>query len=205
MAAIGGPETVRAQAQKLLDAGHVRAPESVQLRYFHQPHPLQELRGLLALKGADAVIKPALAHLIQQGALAQALGPGQDEHIVILAAGHHGTGHGGGERLAGHRPGVWGISGPQVVHKEGVQPGHPVPLEAVQKVLHLIESVGGGVEGEGPVNLPVAGDMVIAFHVPIHPLIVIVIPEAADRAGVPWEGPQDLTPARKAVEGKAAF
>ena len=205
MAAIGGPETVRPQAQKLLDAGHVRAPESVKLRYFHQPHPLQELRGLLALKGADAVIKPAPAHLIQQGALAQALGPGQDEHIVILAAGYHGTGHGGGKRLAGHRPGVWGISGPQVVNEKGVKPGHPVPGQTAQKVLHLIKGVGGGVEGEGPVNLPVAGDVVVSLHVPIKALIVIVIPEAADRAGVPWEGPQDLTPARKAVEGKAAF
>ena len=97
MAAIGGPETVRPQGEKLLDAGHIRPAESVQLGHLHQPDALEQLRGLLALKGADAVIKPAPAHLIQKSAFAQALRPGEDEHSVILDAGDHGTGHGGGE------------------------------------------------------------------------------------------------------------
>lgn len=113
MAAIGGPETVRPQGEKLLDAGNVRAPESIQLRNLHQPDALEQLRGLLALKGADAVIEPAPAHLIQQGAFPQALRPGEDEHVVILGARLHGTGHGGGESLAGHGPGVWRISRPR--------------------------------------------------------------------------------------------
>lgn len=113
MAAIGRTETVRAQGEKLLDARHIRLAESVQLTNLHQPDPLQKFRGLLALKGADAVIKPAPAHLIQQGALANALGPSQDEHVVILAAGHHGTGDGGGESLAGHRSGIGLSSAPR--------------------------------------------------------------------------------------------
>ena len=41
MAAIGGPETVRPQGEKLLDAGNVRAPESIQLRNLHQPDALE--------------------------------------------------------------------------------------------------------------------------------------------------------------------
>ena len=205
MAAIGRTETVRPQGEKLLDARHIRLAESVQFTDLHQPDPLQKLRGLLALKGADAVIKPAPAHLIQQGALANALGPGQDEHVVILAAGHHGTGDGGGESLAGHRSGVGAVLRPQVVNEKGVQAGHAVPLEALEVVLDLIESVLCGMEGEGPVNLAVAGDVVDLFHVPVEAVVVIVIPEAALGGGVPGERIQHLTTARKLVEGKLAL
>ena len=60
-------------------------------------------------------------------------------------------------------------------------------------------------QGEGPVNLAVAGDVVVAFHVPVEALVVVVIPKAALRAAVPGESPQDLTTARKLVEGKLAF
>ena len=60
-------------------------------------------------------------------------------------------------------------------------------------------------QGKRPVNLAVAGDVVVALHVPIEALVVVVIPKAAARPGVPWQGPQNLTTARKLVEGKLAF
>ena len=75
MAAISSTEPIRPLAEELLDAGDVTMPEGVQLGDLHQPHALKQLTGLLALEGTDAVVEPALAHLIQQRALADALRP----------------------------------------------------------------------------------------------------------------------------------
>ena len=97
MAAIGGPETVRPQGEELLDAGHIRSPESVQLGHLHQPDALEQLRGFFPLEGTDTVVKPAPTHLIEQRGLTYPLWPGENEHGVILDTGGHGTGHGGNE------------------------------------------------------------------------------------------------------------
>ena len=65
--------------------------------------------------------------------------------------------------------------------------------------------MGSGVQGECAINLAVAGDVVGFLHVPVEALVVIVIPEAALCAAIPWQGTQHLTTARKLVEGKLAF
>ena len=48
--------------------------------------------------------------------------------------------------------------------------------------MYLIESVGGGMEGEGTVNLAVAGDVVVSLHIPVKSLVVVIVPQAALRA-----------------------
>ena len=65
--------------------------------------------------------------------------------------------------------------------------------------------MGVGVQGEGPVNLAIASDVVVALHVPVEALVVVVVPKAAARPGVPWQGPQDFAAPRKLVDGKLAF
>ena len=154
VAAIRGAVAVSTEGQKLLDAGNVRAPEGVKLRYLHQPHTLQKLRGVLPFKGPDTVVEPSLAHLIQQGTLAYALRAGEYQHIVKLAAGDHCAGDCCGKGLAAHSAVVGGVLRAQIVNEELIQTGHTVPHKAADEVLHLIEGVFGGVNIKGAVNVP---------------------------------------------------
>ena len=65
--------------------------------------------------------------------------------------------------------------------------------------MYRIESVGGGMEGEGTVNLAVAGDVVVSLHIPVKSLVVVIVPQAALRAVIPRQGTKHLTTAGKLV------
>ena len=115
IAAISGAVAVIAQAQKLLDAGYICFAESIKFCYFDQPNALQKLGCLFALKRADAVVVPALAHSVQQRGLTEALWPAQNQHIIELASRLHRTGHSTDKRLAGDSAGIGGIVSTEIV------------------------------------------------------------------------------------------
>ena len=200
-------ETIRTEAQKLLNAAYIGTPESIKLRYLHKPNALEQFACLFTLEGADAVIKPATAHFIQQGAFTDTLRARQNNHIVILAAGCHSTGNGGGKGLAGYGPVVCRIFCAEVVYKKAIEARHSIPLalQALEVVLYIVKSVGVGMEGKSPIHFAVAGNLIHTLKVPVKPLVIVIIPHAAFFPFIPRQGAEHLTTVGKLVEGKLAF
>ena len=58
----------------------------------------------------------------------------QHQHGVIFASRRHNTGHRRRESLAGHRTGIGRVRRAQIADQQRIQPGLPVPFEAVQVV-----------------------------------------------------------------------
>lgn len=154
MAAIGRTETVRAQGEKLLDARHIRLAESVQLTDLHQPDPCKSSEASLPSKVRMLSLNQPRLILSSRVLLPMPWGPARMSMLSYLLPGTMAPGDGGGESLAGHRSGIGAVLRSQVVNEKGVQAGHAVPLEALEVVLDLVESVLCGVEGEGPIILP---------------------------------------------------
>ena len=176
MTPVGRPEPVCPQGQELLDTGHVRLPEGVQLTDFDQPHALQQLAGLFALEGADAIVEPALAHLVEERRLANALRTGEDEHGVILAPRRHRPGNRRREGLPRDGPDVGLILRAEVVDEQGVEARYTVPFQLGQVVADIIEFVLLAVQGQSAVDFAIAGNLVDFLEVPVEALIVVVCP-----------------------------
>ena len=128
VSAISSAVAVSPEGQKLFDTGNIGFPESVQLRYFHKPNALQQLRSILTLKGTDTVVKPTEAHFVQQRRLTDTLRACEDQHIIILASGGHSAGDCGGKALAAHGAIVGSVGSTEEINKQRVQTGRTVPL-----------------------------------------------------------------------------
>ena len=137
---------------------------------------MQQLAGLLALEGADAIVEPALAHLVEQRGLADALRTGEDEHSVILAPRRHRPGHRRRERLPCNGPDVGLILSAEVVDEQGIETRHTVPFQLGQVVADVIELVLLAVQGQSTGDFAVAGNLVDLLEVPVEAGIVVICP-----------------------------
>ena len=194
--AIGGAIAVITQAQKLLYAGDICSAESVKFGHLDQPNTLQKLGCLFALKGADTVVVPALAHPVQQRGFAEALRAAQNQHIVEFASRLHRAGHSTDKRLAGDSAGIGGIIRSEVVDEQGVQPGHSIPRQPLEEILHLVKCVCSRMDVQPRVNGIALSDLVSLFHVPIHGRNVRISPRPPLKfvgVFVPRQGIQNLT------------
>ena len=100
---------------------------------------MQLLVGLLTLNRRQAVAEPFPAQLLQHGALPDALRPGQDDHVVELAAGAEHPGHRSDQVLPCHRPHVLRVFGTQVIYPQGFCPLLPVPFLAFDIIPYRVE------------------------------------------------------------------
>ena len=203
--AIRGAVAVSPQAEELLNAGNVRQAERIQFGHFHQPDTRQQFRGILALKGADAVIEPAVRHLIQQRGLAQTLRPAQDEHIVELGSRLIAPGHSRREHFAGDSGGIRAILCAQIIHQQRIQPGHSIPFQRIKILLNLVECVGSGVDVKRGINGGASRDLVELFQRPVHTIRIRIAPHPPLAVSVPRQSCQHLAAPGKAVQGKAAL
>ena len=60
-------------------------------------------------------------------------------------------------------------------------------------------------EGKSPIHFAVAGNLIHALKVPVKPLVIVIIPQAAFFPFIPRQGAEHLTTVGKLVEGKLAF
>ena len=93
------------------------------------------------------------------------------------------------------------------VYKKANEAGHSIPLvlQALEVVLYIVKSVGVGVEGKSPIHFAVAGNLIHTLKVPVEPLVVVIIPQAAFFPFIPRQGAEHLTTAGKLVKCKLAF
>ena len=150
--AIGGAVAVGGLAQKGLDGGDLGAAHGLQLRHLHNPHALEALHGLLALKGAEAVRIPGLTHEAQERGFIAALGAGQNNHGVKLRPRLADAPHGGHKSLAGHGLYILRIIRPQILNEKALQSGPAVPLQAVQVAENGVVCVISGAGHKGRVK-----------------------------------------------------
>ena len=200
---VGGPEDVLALGKELLGLVVLRLGQGCELSHLYDPHSLDQLPRLFTDKGGEAVREPLPPQFSQQRAFPNALGPGEDGHCVVFAAGGHGPGHRRCQGLPSCRPGVGGICRPQVIHKEGVQPGNPVPGEPGQILPHRVKGVVVPADAKSIHGLFLARDAVGLFQVPAQAAVVVVAPGPFRLSGVPGERPAGQPPASKGIGGDA--
>ena len=170
---VGRTVLVHLAGEELLDALELGPLQGAELAELEEPGGLQQLHRVLPLEGVQGVGEPPPAEGVQQGGLADALRAGEHEHVVVLAPRLVDAGHGGGQLLACHRPGEWGVRRAEVVHHDRVEPLHPVPLEGVEVVLHWVEGVAGVDHADGVPDL-VAGHDAVGVLLQEHPEVGVV-------------------------------
>jgi len=60
-------------------------------------------------------------------------------------------------------------------------------------------------EGKSPIHFAVAGNLIYTLKVPVKPLVIVIIPQAAFFPFIPRQGAEHLTTAGKFVKCKLAF
>ena len=171
-----------------------------QLAELDEPLAAELLHALLALYAGEAVVEPVAAEDLDEGGLADALGAYEGEDVVVLASRSHHAGHGGGEVLAGHRPGEGVVLGAQVVEQEGVEPLHSVPAEALQPLAHRVERALAHGEVVRVQQGLLACELVVAADVVDEAVVVAVVPERIPLvSGPPWQLPADAVASSEGV------
>ena len=178
--AVGCPVLVHLAADEALHDVHVGLPGSLHLADLHDPDAL-ELLGRRLVPGvgqAQAVAEPLAAQLPEQGALADARLPVEDQHGVELAAGLQHALDRADQGLPCDGPDVGRVLRAQVVHQQGVHPWHAVPLRQLPQVVpQRIEAalVGDDRQGLGELVLREL-DAVLIGHPAVELSVVGVSP-----------------------------
>ena len=205
MASVGGSEAVSTKTEELLDSGYICLPERIQLADLDQPNALEQFAGFLTLECSDAVIEPALTHLIEECGLTDTLRSCKDQHGVVLAPRLHRSRHRSYESLSGDSSGIGLILRAQILHKQRIETRIAVPRQGGQIVADIVEFVLVTVERQRTVDFAVAGDLVDLLEVPVKTLIVVVRPAASFLKGTPRKVAEDLAASGKLVQGEFAF
>ena len=135
------PVVIFAARQITLDFADVGLAHQVQLVHFDDPNSLKQLRRVLSLERAQAVREPLPPHQPQQRRFSDSLRTSDHGHGIEFHARFLRPGDGSRERFPRDLPRICAVFSSEVINKESIEPGLPVPLEAVEIVRHRVVAV----------------------------------------------------------------